>query len=78
MEVEFIVATFWITQHKRYCFLPFANLVVLGKCSIMCTNGKNIKIRKKKINILAICLDLNSILSVVLENVTLEDGVAKC
>ena len=39
---------------------------------------KNIQIRKKKINILAICLDLNSILSVVLENVTLEDGVAKC
>lgn len=40
--------------------------------------AKKIKIRKKKINILAISLDLNFILSVVLENVTLEDGVAKC
>ena len=79
-EVEFIVATFWITQHKRYCFLTFANLVVLGKGSVMCTNGKkNIKIRKKKkINIFAICLYLNSMLSVFLEDVTLEDGVAKC
>jgi len=45
----------------------------------MCTNGKKINIRKKKkINILAICLDFNSILSVFLEDVTLEDGVAKC
>ena len=41
--------------------------------------AKTIKIRKKKkINILAICLDLNSILSAFLEDVTLEDGVAKC
>ena len=46
----------------------------------MCMNGKkNIKIRKKKkINIFAICLYLNSMLSVFLEDVTLEDGVAKC
>lgn len=54
--------------------------MVLGKGSVMCTNGKkNIKIRKKKkINIFAICLYLNSMLSVFLEDVTLEDGVAKC
>lgn len=39
---------------------------------------KILRLERKKINILAICLDLNSILSVVLENVTLEDGVAKC
>lgn len=60
--------------------MTFANLVVLGKGSVMCTNGKkNIKIRKKKkINIFAICLYLNSMLSVFLEDVTLEDGVAKC
>ena len=60
--------------------MTFANLVVLGKGSVMCMNGKkNIKIRKKKkINIFAICLYLNSMLSVFLEDVTLEDGVAKC
>ena len=64
----------------RYWFLTFANLVVVGKGSVMCTNGKKIiKIRKKKkINIFAICLYLNSMLSVFLEDVTLEDGVAKC
>lgn len=39
---------------------------------------KKLRLERKKINILAISLDLNSILSVVLENVTLEDGVAKC
>lgn len=40
--------------------------------------AKKLRLERKKINILAISLDLNSILSVVLENVTLEDGVAKC